>query len=416
MIKVSIIVPVYNVEPYLRRCLDSLVNQTLRDIEIICINDCSPDKSLIILKEYAKNDKRIKIIDFERNQGVSMARNSGMKIAKGEYIGFCDPDDYVDLDFYEKLYMLAKNKNADIAKAACKEIDSNSEKKHEKIRKHKCYFYSHFWTAIYRNEMLKKNRVKFPVGKSNAQDLCFLNHAVIVANSIYVLDNIFYHYVRNENSSDSKILNSKKANSVCSCICLLLNRLNRIIEQDIHYFPIYKFFFYHIFYLLSRNSDKEFLKKVVKIVIKYFYVCKFPKKLNSSKILGKSIFAALNDKNEKKLFLLLQELQNNEFYPKISIKELSLRNRKLYVWGAGADGSKVLLQCKRNNWKIEAFLDSNKKSKKINNYSVKTPQSILNKSKKDFFIIISSRKYAIEIAKICKEAGLKIGKDFWKPN
>jgi glycosyltransferase involved in cell wall biosynthesis len=81
------IVPIYNVEPYLRRCLDSLVNQTLKDIEIICINDCSPDKSLIILKEYAGKDNRIKIIDFEKNQGVSVARNSGMKIAKGEYIG-----------------------------------------------------------------------------------------------------------------------------------------------------------------------------------------------------------------------------------------------------------------------------------------------------------------------------------------
>jgi hypothetical protein len=167
--------------------------------------------------------------------------------------------------------------------------------------------------------------------------------------------------------------------------------------------------------LLSRNSDKEFLKKVVKIAIKYFHVCKFPEKLNSSKILGKSIAAALNEKNGKKLFSLLQEWQNNEFYPKISIKELSLQNRKLYVWGTGEDGIRVKKQCESYGWEIAGFLDSNKNIRKYHEYKVISPEQILNKPKKDFFIIISSRKYAREIAKICKEAGLKTGKDFWKP-
>jgi len=117
---VSIIVPIYNVEPYLHRCLDSLVNQTLKDIEIICINDCSPDNSLDILKEYAEKDERINIINFEKNQGVSVARNTGIEIAKGEYIGFVDSDDYVDLDFYEKLYKKARETDADMVKASLK--------------------------------------------------------------------------------------------------------------------------------------------------------------------------------------------------------------------------------------------------------------------------------------------------------
>ena len=104
MPKISVIIPVYNVEKYLPKCLDSLINQTLSDIEIICINDCSTDNSLEILEEYASKDERIKIIDLKENQGAAAARNKGLEIAKGEYLGFVDPDDYVDLNFYEELY------------------------------------------------------------------------------------------------------------------------------------------------------------------------------------------------------------------------------------------------------------------------------------------------------------------------
>ena len=106
-IKVSIIVPVYNVEKYLKRCLDSITNQTLKELEIICINDGSTDNSLKILKQYAHKDKRISIIN-KQNEGLSVARNTGMEAASGEYIGFVDSDDWIDLDFYKKLYTTAK--------------------------------------------------------------------------------------------------------------------------------------------------------------------------------------------------------------------------------------------------------------------------------------------------------------------
>ena len=89
MVQVSIIVPVYNVEKYLSKCLESLINQTLKDIEIICVNDGSTDNSLSILKEYANKDSRIKIID-KQNEGVSVARNTGIEVATGEYLMFVD--------------------------------------------------------------------------------------------------------------------------------------------------------------------------------------------------------------------------------------------------------------------------------------------------------------------------------------
>ena len=114
-IKLSLILPCYKVAEYLPRCLDSIMNQTLEDIEAICINDGSPDNCLDILNEYKeKYDSKIVIIDKE-NEGVWKGRKDGIKVAKGKYIGFVDPDDYVAPEYCEKLYNAAKNNNADIS-------------------------------------------------------------------------------------------------------------------------------------------------------------------------------------------------------------------------------------------------------------------------------------------------------------
>ena len=111
MIKVSVIIPVFNTEKYISKCLSSLVNQTLDDIEIICVNDGSTDNSLEIIEKIANNDARIKIINQEhKKQGA--ARNAGLKIAEGEYIGFVDSDDWIDLNYYEMLYNTAKKYDA----------------------------------------------------------------------------------------------------------------------------------------------------------------------------------------------------------------------------------------------------------------------------------------------------------------
>ncbi|WP_281815655.1 glycosyltransferase family 2 protein [Brachyspira pilosicoli] len=114
MIKVSVIIPVYNVEEYLKECLDSVINQTLKEIEIICIDDCSTDSSYSILEEYAKKDSRIVLIKNKENMGVGYNRNIGIKEAKGEYIGFIDSDDYISEDYYENLYNTAKKYNSDV--------------------------------------------------------------------------------------------------------------------------------------------------------------------------------------------------------------------------------------------------------------------------------------------------------------
>ena len=112
--KVSIIVPVYNAQDYLEKCLDSILNQTLNDFEVILVNDGSKDNSPIICDEYAKKDSRIRVI-HQINKGVSYARNRGLDLATGDYIGFVDPDDYIDCHMYQRLYDIILEESADIS-------------------------------------------------------------------------------------------------------------------------------------------------------------------------------------------------------------------------------------------------------------------------------------------------------------
>jgi glycosyltransferase involved in cell wall biosynthesis len=123
MPKVSVIVPVYNVEKYLTECLDSIIGQSLREIEIICINDGSTDRCGWILEQYARADHRIRVVT-QPNRGLSNARNTGIALAGGEYVGFVDSDDMILPDFYEKLYRAARQHDADIAVASIRRFFS----------------------------------------------------------------------------------------------------------------------------------------------------------------------------------------------------------------------------------------------------------------------------------------------------
>lgn len=166
MPKVSIIVPVYNVEKYLRKCLDSLVSQTLKDIEIIIVNDGSPDNSDKIIDEYTKKFPNFKSY-IKENGGQASARNYGLKKASGEYIGFVDSDDYVESNMFEKLYNKAKSQDFDVV--ACDtnliqngqtmiisslvEKDVNSK---EEMKKQMINFYPVVWNKIYKRELFNK--------------------------------------------------------------------------------------------------------------------------------------------------------------------------------------------------------------------------------------------------------------------
>jgi len=206
MIKISVIVPVYNVETYLRKCLDSLVNQTLADIEIICTDDGSTDNSPAILQEYAAIDNRVKIIT-QNNFGVSNARNNGLKLAEGEYIGFCDPDDRVEADFYEKLYNYATQYNADIAAANIIKVKKNKLKKFftfkntticedykEKLKICDIPDYSYIWNKIYKRKPIIENNLLFEEGKVY-EDIRFSVQVLALLNRLVTVPDTTYYYL-----------------------------------------------------------------------------------------------------------------------------------------------------------------------------------------------------------------------------
>lgn len=218
--KISIITPVYNADLYLEECLNSLVNQTLEDIEIICVNDNSKDKSLKILQNFAKKDKRIKIINFDKTSGQSRARNVALESVSGEYIGFVDADDFVDLDMFEKMYK--KSQNADMVMCQAKVFD-------DKVKTYKddAYFalecfddkfaekpFTHedtvdfiteinvsVWNKIYRTKFLKKLGVKFQEGFIY-EDLPYFYEVYTQAKKVVLLKEFLYSYrINNQNST-----------------------------------------------------------------------------------------------------------------------------------------------------------------------------------------------------------------------
>lgn len=218
MPKVSVIIPVYNVEKYLRKCLDSVIHQTLTDIEIICVNDGSTDNSPDIINEYTKKDARIKIIN-QKNSGQSIARNTGIEAAHGEFIGFVDSDDWIDKNYFEKLYNTAIKNNADIACATIVRKRESSQKyrvfySEEKIcttLKDKisecglpkcCYV----WNKLYKSGLVKS--FEFKTGKMY-EDVYWTPEILKRSQILVTVPDISYYYRVRKNST-VKNLKSKK--------------------------------------------------------------------------------------------------------------------------------------------------------------------------------------------------------------
>lgn len=210
MIKVSIIVPVYNVEKYLDKCLDSLVNQTLKDIEIIIVNDGTKDNSQQIIDVYHKRyPKKIKSY-IKDNGGLSSARNYGIKKASGEYIAFVDSDDYVDTQMYELMYNKAKENEFDIVCCDFNEIRKGKpvpcschiEKdilNKDEVKNSMVNFYPSAWNKIYNNTLLRKTQIQF---KENIwfEDVEFIYRLLPYVSTIGTIHKYLYQYLIRDGS------------------------------------------------------------------------------------------------------------------------------------------------------------------------------------------------------------------------
>lgn len=206
-IKISIIVPVYNVEKYLPKCLDTLVNQTLQEIEIIVVNDGSTDHSQEIIDEFASRYSWIKALQ-KKNGGLSDARNFGMEYASGEYIAFVDSDDYVEHDMYELLYHKAIEDQCDMVE--CNLYHDFQEKISPEYGK-KLFHYdamiregrSVVWNKIYKRSWLEQTGVKFAKGLIY-EDIEFYCKLLIHKPKVAYIDQVLIHYVQRKSSINNK--------------------------------------------------------------------------------------------------------------------------------------------------------------------------------------------------------------------
>lgn len=220
---ISVIIPVYNVEKYLERCIVSIINQSYKNLEIILVNDGSTDNSPVICDEYAHNDKRIKVI-HKKNGGLSDARNTGIKICQGNYICFADSDDYISIDMIKNLYSSIKDTQLKMAICNLKAIDDEGndliESKNSpikdgvftanellpKIYQELGWYYIVAWNKLYHRSLF--DNIEFPYGKIH-EDEYVIAQLMIEAQKISCISNEEYMYVYQRNGS---IMSKKNAN------------------------------------------------------------------------------------------------------------------------------------------------------------------------------------------------------------
>lgn len=215
-VKVSVVLPVYKVEDYIERCIDSLLNQTLKEMEFIFIDDCGGDSSIEIVEKFAAADNRIKILYNETNLGTGRSRNRGIEAAKGKYIGFVDPDDTVDLDFYEKLYRKAEQFNCDVVKGNRVKIYPDGSKEDDTLTKRFCDypevsersdwfipFSGEHQSAIYRNDIIKKYGIRNGTSLVS-QDTTFVLRMMLHTRTVaFCRDTCYNYYVIKGSASNT---------------------------------------------------------------------------------------------------------------------------------------------------------------------------------------------------------------------
>lgn len=281
---ISAIIPIYNTAPWLQRCLDSICGQTLENIEILCVNDGSSDASGAIIEEYARRDARILPITLGRNQGVSVARNIGLGVARGEWLSFVDSDDALEPDFYEKLSAVGRAQDGEIIKGAYRlhrdapqppDLTQNA-----RIAADKFSFNTNWVTAIYRTKFIKTHDIHFPAGCSRNEDFVFLYHALLNARKVHVVDEAIYNIYPHPGSLSSG--KSRKAiDHIIFARYLLFNLLTTHLhlvgrEKYVAEFGRMIYFFYHFPYNVDDGYRTYTAQKSSTCLLEFFKKCHFP--------------------------------------------------------------------------------------------------------------------------------------------
>ena len=345
MAKISVVVPVYNVEKYLKECIDSILNQTLEDIEIICVNDGSTDSSLDILNDYAKKDKRIIVIN-KSNSGYGHTMNMGLNATTGEYIGIIESDDFADKNMFEDLYKLAKEYDADIVKGDWYNYWSKNKfaRKNNRISSAKALKLTNskqdksllrinpsVWSAIYKKDFLNKYNIRFlETPGASYQDLAFSFKVFALAERVILTDKAYLYY-RQDNMNSSV-----KSKTKVYCVCDEYEEIDKFLEE----YPDLKFEFkvqeeinrYNGYVSSVLRIDDSVKPEFVKVFSDHF------KEEYNTGLLGNEFFKKINKKefmtlinNPKKYLKVLKSIEKRRKFNQFrkNILSIHFRNGKL---------------------------------------------------------------------------------------
>lgn len=349
--KISVIVAVYNTEEYLDRCLESLLNQTYKNMELVIVEDCSTDSSRKLLKKYKENEN-IKIFYNKENRGLSYSRNYGLKKSTGDFIGYIDSDDYVEPDYYEKLMRSIKDNKSDIAICDIKLVDEQTNK----IQRCKCYtndfdvcsVVNNGFAASACNKLFKrKNIEKYPFaeGKVN-EDIAVVIPTVIQAKKISYADTCYFYVQRGGSIQNSRF--SNKRFDIFDGVKITLERIKN--EKDYEFYKnaiVYNQLILLLMFAIpkERNFIKryKFLKKFNELSKDYKITknTNYLEYLENSKKINQIYYKNLVILNEKKMILLdnvwisfyktlrfLKHKKNRKLIPKIDIQSIEKAAKK----------------------------------------------------------------------------------------
>ena len=300
---ISIIVPIYNVATYLVRCIESLINQTYKNIEIILINDGSTDNSLDLCEKYKYIDKRIIVVDKE-NGGLSDARNVGLDVCKGDYVAFVDSDDYVEESYLEKLYEAIKMTDSDIAICSFSLVNENGKlRKKEKMPNYTCvdgryilskvlsktgYKYVVAWNKLYKREIFEN--LRFPIGKYYEDE--YINYRIFYEKKrIALVPLSLYNYVLRSGSITMSSVTSEK--------------ITMKIEMHRERIRFYK-----------EKNDMELYYKAIQQCCNWFVNCS----ADVRKVMGKAVYSEFQAEMRRNVSLLRKA--NIQFNKKIMIQNV----------------------------------------------------------------------------------------------
>ena len=392
MPKISVIVPVYNVENFLQECLDSIINQTFQDFEIICINDCSTDRSGDILEEYSRKDNRIKIFNHLFNQGLGAARNTGLKNAQGKYVQFLDSDDYFELTLLEEMYNHAEKYDADMIVCSINRIDKegniikyknpNSPIDLDKTpletpfcwKDYKKDIFNMFtvaaWNKLYLKEMLVNNNLTFP-NLTSCEDISHSFISRIYANKIVVFNKRLINYRQGRDGSLMHTTQNHALNIIYSAKQIKDFLKSKNIYTDLKESYI-KAITTHLSWQINKCNDeqyKDFEKTLKTIMPNDWYV-----------------FWSILRKHDAMI----------EYIKK------STQNKKIMLWGASLFIKEVLEKETEKNPNILGIIDRNTAlaGTTFCNYTI-YPQEMINELKPDGVIltVLSNNKSIYESLK-----------------